>query len=71
MERPREFVFDIPARPGIAIRDNADGPSATPKDAATVILLRDVSDGVEVFLQHRVMGMAFAAWDDCVPWRRG
>ncbi|MBB1155575.1 NUDIX hydrolase [Amycolatopsis dendrobii] len=60
MERPREFVFDIPARPGIAIRDNADGPPATPKDAATVILLRDVSDGVEVFLQHRVMGMAFA-----------
>jgi len=40
---------------------------ATPKDAATVILLRDLSDGdtdgdtdVEVFLQHRVAGMPFA-----------
>ncbi|MBB4687706.1 NUDIX hydrolase [Amycolatopsis jiangsuensis] len=60
MDRPREFVFDIPARPGIAIRDNADGPPVRPKDAATVILLRDAADGLEVFLQHRVRGMAFA-----------
>jgi 8-oxo-dGTP pyrophosphatase MutT (NUDIX family) len=60
VERPREFVFDIPARPGIAIRNNADGPPSTPKDAATVILLRDTPGGAEVFLQHRVKGMAFA-----------
>ncbi|WP_235998736.1 NUDIX hydrolase [Qaidamihabitans albus] len=33
---------------------------ATPKDAATVLLLRDAAEGVEVFLQRRVAGMAFA-----------
>ncbi|WP_177242849.1 NUDIX hydrolase [Amycolatopsis marina] len=33
----------------------------TPKDAATVILLRDTPDGPEVFLQRRVTAMAFAA----------
>ncbi|GAA3559381.1 NUDIX domain-containing protein [Amycolatopsis ultiminotia] len=60
MDRPREFVFDIPSHPGIGIRDNADGPPVQPRDAATVILLRDAADGPEVFLQHRVRGMAFA-----------
>ncbi|RJQ74115.1 NUDIX hydrolase [Pseudonocardiaceae bacterium YIM PH 21723] len=39
---------------------NGDGPPAKPKDAATVALLRDGTDGLEVFLQHRVTGMAFA-----------
>ncbi|WP_245901066.1 NUDIX hydrolase [Prauserella shujinwangii] len=42
----------------------ADPPErpAAPKDAATVMLLRDAEDagGVEVFLQRRVAGMAFA-----------
>jgi len=34
---------------------------ATPKDAATVMLVRDaIGGGVEVFLQRRVQGMAFA-----------
>ncbi|WP_051116531.1 NUDIX hydrolase [Amycolatopsis nigrescens] len=33
----------------------------TPKDAATVVLLRDTDRGVEVFLQRRVAAMAFAA----------
>lgn len=33
---------------------------ATPKDAATVMLLRDGSDSIEVFLLRRVTGMAFA-----------
>lgn len=32
----------------------------TPRDAATVLLLRDGTDGVEVFLQRRVAAMAFA-----------
>jgi 8-oxo-dGTP pyrophosphatase MutT (NUDIX family) len=32
-----------------------------PRDAATVILLRDAEGGPEVFLQHRVAAMAFAA----------
>ncbi|SFP65923.1 hypothetical protein SAMN05421810_10314 [Amycolatopsis arida] len=31
-----------------------------PKDAATVVLLRDRAVGLEVFLQRRVAGMAFA-----------
>lgn len=60
MEQPREFVFDIPVGTGVATRANADGPPVTPKDAATVILLRDGADGLEVFLQHRVKGMPFA-----------
>lgn len=33
----------------------------TPKDAATVVLLRDGASGLEVFLQRRVTAMAFAA----------
>jgi 8-oxo-dGTP pyrophosphatase MutT (NUDIX family) len=60
VEQPREFVFDIPVGTGVATRANADGPPATPKHAATVILLRDGVDGIEVFLQHRVKGMPFA-----------
>jgi 8-oxo-dGTP pyrophosphatase MutT (NUDIX family) len=32
-----------------------------PRDAATVVLLRDAADGVEVFLLRRVRAMAFAA----------
>lgn len=34
---------------------------AVPRDAATVILLRDSDRGLEVFLQRRVAAMAFAA----------
>lgn len=33
---------------------------AVPRDAATVILLRDTEQGMEVFLQRRVAAMAFA-----------
>ncbi|TNC22949.1 NUDIX hydrolase [Amycolatopsis alkalitolerans] len=33
---------------------------AVPRDAATVILLRDTDEGLEVFLQRRVAAMAFA-----------
>src|SRR5206468_2840260 len=35
-------------------------PPAVPRDAATVLLVRDRPDGLEVFLQHRVRGMPFA-----------
>lgn len=35
-------------------------PPVTPKDAATVMLVRDTPRGLEVFLQRRVVGMAFA-----------
>lgn len=36
-------------------------PPVSPRDAATVMLLRDGEKGVEVFLQRRVAAMAFAA----------
>ncbi|BDD81809.1 NUDIX hydrolase [Tsukamurella pulmonis] len=41
---------------------NIESPSAppVPKDAATVVLVRDGADGIEVFLQRRVQQMAFA-----------
>lgn len=52
---PREFVLPVDFLPPMPDK------VATPRDAATVILLRDTADGVEVFLQHRVRGMAFAA----------
>ncbi|MDL9935631.1 NUDIX domain-containing protein [Gordonia sp. ABSL1-1] len=35
-------------------------PAAPLRDAATVVLVRDGSDGIEVFLQRRVKQMAFA-----------
>jgi 8-oxo-dGTP pyrophosphatase MutT (NUDIX family) len=35
-------------------------PPVTPKDSATVMLVRDTEDGLEVFLLRRVTGMAFA-----------
>ncbi|MFF5352662.1 NUDIX hydrolase [Saccharopolyspora hirsuta] len=47
---PRGFVPEMP-----------EGRPVAPKDAATVMLVRDGSAGPEVFLQKRVKGMAFAA----------
>ncbi|HWD07235.1 MAG TPA: NUDIX hydrolase [Amycolatopsis sp.] len=60
MDRPREFIFDIPVRADADAKVNIGGPPVTPKDAATVILVRDGLAGVEVFLQHRVKDMPFA-----------
>jgi 8-oxo-dGTP pyrophosphatase MutT (NUDIX family) len=48
----------IPLPPGFAV--DAPAVPATPKDAATVMLVRDGASSLEVFLQHRVAGMAFA-----------
>ncbi|WP_245931474.1 NUDIX domain-containing protein [Actinokineospora auranticolor] len=51
---PEELVLPadlVPAEP--------PNPPVTPKDAATVMLVRD-QDGLEVFLLRRVVGMAFA-----------
>ncbi|WP_093944042.1 NUDIX hydrolase [Actinoalloteichus hoggarensis] len=42
-------------------------PPARPKDAATVVLLRDGRAGVEVFLLRRVTTMAFAAGMSVFP----
>ena len=41
---------------------NIESPTAPPqpKDAATVVLVRDGENGIEVFLQRRVQQMAFA-----------
>jgi len=39
----------------------ASGDPVAVRDAATVVLLREGRAGPEVFLQHRVAGMAFAA----------
>ena len=38
-----------------------DRTPVTPKGASTVVLLRDTSDGPEVYLLRRHLGMAFAA----------
>ncbi|MGH3625684.1 MAG: NUDIX hydrolase, partial [Sciscionella sp.] len=40
--------------------DVAPDPPVTPRDAATVVLLRDGADGIEAFLLRRVAAMAFA-----------
>jgi len=42
-------------------------PPATPRDAATVVLLRDGADGVEVYLLRRHGRMAFAAGQAVFP----
>ncbi|MET0134194.1 MAG: NUDIX hydrolase [Kibdelosporangium sp.] len=42
-------------------------PPVTPKDAATVVLLRDTPAGPEAFLLRRVMGMAFAGGMSVFP----
>ncbi|GAA0541775.1 hypothetical protein A8924_0719 [Saccharopolyspora erythraea NRRL 2338] len=42
------------------VPESPPDPPVTPKDAATVLLLRDGTAGPEVFLQRRVKGMPFA-----------
>ena len=54
-ELPAELVL-----PAGAVPDASPDPPAVPKDAATVMLVRDTAAGMEVFLQRRVSGMAFA-----------
>jgi 8-oxo-dGTP pyrophosphatase MutT (NUDIX family) len=54
-ELPRELVL-----PEGFVPPEVPDPPVTPKDAATVMLVRDTDAGIEVFLQRRVMGMAFA-----------
>ncbi|GAA1339011.1 NUDIX hydrolase [Saccharothrix algeriensis] len=55
----RELPQELLLPPGL-VPDVAPAVPATPRDAATVMLLRDGDAGVEVFLQRRVLGMAFA-----------
>ncbi|QFZ23961.1 NUDIX hydrolase [Saccharothrix syringae] len=42
------------------VPESFDGPPVAPRDAATVVLVRDGAAGVEAFLLRRVAGMAFA-----------
>jgi 8-oxo-dGTP pyrophosphatase MutT (NUDIX family) len=58
-ELPPELVLPEGfARPSLG--STAAGPPVQPKDAATVMLVRDAVQGIEVFLQRRVKGMPFA-----------
>jgi 8-oxo-dGTP pyrophosphatase MutT (NUDIX family) len=54
-ELPKELTL-----PEGLIPSELPDPPASPKDAATVMLVRDTDVGIEVFLQRRVTGMAFA-----------
>ncbi|MFB9906261.1 NUDIX hydrolase [Allokutzneria oryzae] len=53
---PKDYVADSP--PAVPV---------TPKDSATVVLLRDAPSGIEVFLLRRVVGMAFAGGMTAFP----
>ncbi len=54
-----QLNFELPA--GVQFSDEPLPNPPVPRDAATVILLRDTANGLEVFLQRRVAAMAFAA----------
>jgi 8-oxo-dGTP pyrophosphatase MutT (NUDIX family) len=56
LELPKDFVPpEIP------------DPPATPRDSATVMLVRDTDAGIEVFLLRRARGMAFAGGMTAYP----
>jgi 8-oxo-dGTP pyrophosphatase MutT (NUDIX family) len=55
IELPDDMVL-----PAGFILDDPPDPPVVPKHAATVMLVRDASAGLEVFLLHRVHGMPFA-----------
>lgn len=55
-ELPKELVLPAEMAPALA----PGGTPAQPRDAASVVLVRDGSAGPEVFLLRRVRGMAFA-----------
>ncbi|MFI9008918.1 NUDIX hydrolase [Actinosynnema sp. NPDC053489] len=55
----RELPDDL-VLPGHFAPVDFTGPPARPRDAATVVLVRDGSAGLEAFLLRRVVGMAFA-----------
>jgi 8-oxo-dGTP pyrophosphatase MutT (NUDIX family) len=61
-ELPKEMVL-----PESMVPDTFPDPPVTPKDAATVVLLRDTGSGPEAFLLRRVVGMAFAGGMSVFP----
>lgn len=62
----RQLPDDMTLPEGMVAAGFRDAP-ATPRDAATVALLRDRGAGLEVFLQHRVSQMAFAGGMTAFP----
>lgn len=61
-ERPSlEIPAELSRRAYALIHDAAEWTPPVPRDAATVVLLCERNSGVEVFLQRRLTGMAFAA----------
>lgn len=54
-ELPDELVL-----PASMVPSTPTGPPVEPRDAATVVLVRDGDRGIEAFLLRRVAGMAFA-----------
>ncbi|MFL6238820.1 MAG: NUDIX hydrolase [Actinomycetes bacterium] len=64
-QAPANWPVDLVER----VRGIADGSASvpTPRDAATVILMRDGSDGLQVYLIRRVSSMAFAAGASVFP----
>jgi 8-oxo-dGTP pyrophosphatase MutT (NUDIX family) len=61
-ELPKEMVL-----PESMVPAELPDPPVTPKDAATVVLLRDTDAGLEAFLLRRVAGMAFAGGMSVFP----
>ncbi|MFD0199720.1 MULTISPECIES: NUDIX hydrolase [Saccharothrix] len=55
----RELPDDL-VLPGHFAPEDFTGPPVRPRDAATVVLVRDGAAGLEAFLLRRVAGMAFA-----------
>ncbi|MFD9703086.1 NUDIX hydrolase [Lentzea sp. NPDC059081] len=53
--------------PGNLVPTRPAAQPAQPRDAVTVVLLRDGSEGVEAFLLRRVKGMAFAGGMSVFP----
>ncbi|WP_370617317.1 NUDIX hydrolase [Mumia sp. Pv 4-285] len=54
------MTMRVPMPPSIAEHATRQGEVATPRDAATVVLLRDGTAGVEAYLMRRQRSMAFA-----------
>lgn len=63
--------FDVPRLIADQVRSWSGGEPATPRHSATVILLRDASAGVEVFVVRRASSMASFAGMIAFPGGRG
>lgn len=55
------MLVPVPARMQERLKDFDPETAVTPKDAATIAVVRDGEDGIEAFLMRRHSAMAFAA----------